>query len=237
MLHAMAKLRVEVWSDIACPWCYVGKRRLEAAVARLPAPADVEVVWRSFELDRDAPRVRRERTTYAERLARKYRSSIEQANAAVERLTRIAAAEGIELRLDRVRPGNTFDAHRLLHLARERGVQPRLKERLMRAYFGEGEAIGSRTALVRLAAEAGLDRAEVRRVLAGRSYAAAVRADEAEAGRQGIHAVPFFGIADAYGVSGAQSVEIIHGALVQAAQELDGEAPPPGAACGRDGCA
>jgi predicted DsbA family dithiol-disulfide isomerase len=237
MLHAMPKLRVEVWSDIACPWCYVGKRRLEAAVARMPAPGDVEVVWRSFELDRDAPRVQRRKTTYAERLARKYRSSIEQANAAIERMTRLAAAEGIELRLDRVRFGNTFDAHRVLHLARERGVQGRVKERLMRAYFTEGEAIGSRTALARLAGEAGLDPGEVRRVLAGKAYAAAVRADEAEARRQGVHAVPFFGIAESYGVAGAQSVEIIHGALVQASQELAAEAPPPAPACGRGGCA
>jgi predicted DsbA family dithiol-disulfide isomerase len=236
MLHAMPKLRVEVWSDIACPWCYIGKRRLEAAVARMPAPGDVEVVWRSFELDRDAPRVQRKKTTYAERLARKYRGTIEQANAIVERMTRIAAAEGLTFRLDRVRPGNTFDAHRVLHLARERGVQAEVKERLMRAYFSEGESIGSRTTLVRLAGEAGLEPREVRRVLAGSAHAAAVRADEDEARRQGVHAVPFFAIADTYAVSGAQSVEIIHGALVQASKEL----PPVarrGTACGPDGCA
>jgi predicted DsbA family dithiol-disulfide isomerase len=152
-------------------------------------------------------------------------------------MTRVAAAEGLTLRFDRVRPGNTFDAHRVLHLARERGVQAEVEERFMRAYFSEGEAIGSRTTLVRLAGEAGLDPREVRRLLAGDAYAAAVRADEREARRQDIHAVPFFGIAEAYGVSGAQPVEILHGALVQASKELAPPGAGPGAACGPDGCA
>jgi predicted DsbA family dithiol-disulfide isomerase len=232
----MPKLRVEVWSDVACPWCYIGKRRLEAAVARMDAPGDVEVIWRSFELDRDAPRVQRKKSTYAERLARKYRGTLEQANATIERMTRIAAAEGLTFRLDLVRPGNTFDAHRLVHLAGERGVQAQVKERLMRAYFSEGEAIGSRATLARLAAEAGLEAREVRRVLAGDAYASAVRADEAEARRQAIHAVPFFGIADTYGVAGAQSVEILHGALAQAWSELP-QRVARGEACGPDGCA
>jgi predicted DsbA family dithiol-disulfide isomerase len=199
----------------------------------MAAPGDVEVIWRSFELDRDAPRVQRKKSTYAERLARKYRGTLEQANATIERMTRIAAAEGLTFRLDLVRPGNTFDAHRLVHLAGERGVQAQVKERLMRAYFSEGEAIGSRATLARLAAEAGLEAREVRRVLAGDAYASAVRADEAEARRQAIHAVPFFGIADTYGVAGAQSVEILHGALAQAWNELP-QRVARGEACGPD---
>lgn len=233
----MPKLRVEVWSDIACPWCYVGKRRLEAAIARMPSPRDVEVVWRSFELDPTAPRVRRARTPYAERLARKYRSSLAQANAMIERMTSVGAAEGLAFRFDRVRPGNTFDAHRVLHLARERGVQGAVKERLMRAYFTDGEAIGDRKALARLAGEAGLDPGEVRRVLAGDAYAGAVRADEDEARRNGIHAVPFLGIGDGYAVTGAQPVEVMHGALVQAWAEAPERATPGGTACGPEGCA
>ena len=227
----MPKLRVEVWSDVVCPWCYVGKRRLEAAIARMPSPADVEVIWHAFELDPKAPRVRRVKTTYAERLARKYRASLEQANAMIERMTSLGAGEGIRFRLDRVRPGSSFDAHRVLHLARERGVQGAVKERLMRAYFTEGEAIGDRKALVRLAGEAGLDPAEVRRVLAGRKYAGAVRADEKEAARNEIHAVPFFGVG-AYGVTGAQSVEVLHGTLLQAWGEAGTPALPGGAAGG-----
>lgn len=225
----MPKLSVEVWSDVACPWCYVGKRRLEAAIARMPSPADVEVIWRSFELDAKAPRVRRARTSYAERLARKYRASLDEANAMIRRMTSLGAAEGLELRFDRVRPGNTFDAHRVLHLARERGVQGRVKERLMRAYFTEGEAIGDRKGLARLAGEAGLDAAEVRRALAGRAYAAAVRADEKEARDHGIHAVPFFGIGGTYALTGAQPVDVMHEALVQAWTEAQ-ERPAPGGA-------
>jgi predicted DsbA family dithiol-disulfide isomerase len=233
----MPALRVDVWSDIACPWCYVGKRRLEAAVARMPSPSDVVVVYRSFELDPKAPRVQRKRTTYAERLARKYGASPEQADAMVERIVRIGAEDGIPFRFDLVRRGNTFDAHRVLHLARERGLQAPLKERLMRAHFTEGEAIGDRETLARLAAEAGLDAAEVRRVLAGDAYAAAVRADEDEARNQGIHAVPFFGIAEVYGIAGAQPVDLLHGALMQAWTEGRQEPTPGGSACGPGGCA
>jgi predicted DsbA family dithiol-disulfide isomerase len=212
----MTKLRVEVWSDVACPWCYVGKRRLEAAVARLPAGAEVEVAYRSFELDPRARSVRRPRTSYAERLAKKYGATLAQAQAMIDRMTAVGAGEGLELRFDRVRPSSTFDAHRVLHLARERGVQAAAKERLLHAYFIEGESLGDPDTLARLGGEAGLDGAEVRRVLAGDAYAAAVRADEEEAARNGIHAVPFFVLAGEYAVPGAQPVEVLHGALAQA---------------------
>ncbi len=233
----MPKLRVDVWSDIACPWCYVGKRRLESAIARLPSPGDVEVVWRSFELDPEAPRVRRARPSYAERLSRKYRASLDQANAMIERMTSVGAAEGITFRFDRARSGNTFDAHRALHLARERGLQGAVKERLMRAYFTEGEPIGDPRALARLSAEAGLDAAAVRELLDGDAYADAVRADEDEARRHGIHAVPFLVIADTYALTGAQPVETMHEALMQAWAEAPEQETPAGAACGPDGCA
>jgi predicted DsbA family dithiol-disulfide isomerase len=212
----MTALRVEVWSDVACPWCWVGKRRLEAAVARLPAGAAVEVVFRSFELDPAARPARRPRTSYAQRLARKYRATVEQAQAMIDRMAAVGRGEGLDLRFDRVRPANTFDAHRVLHLARERGVQGAVKERLLRAYFTEGEPLGDRDALARLAAEGGLDPAEVRRALAGDAYAAAVRADEEEAARNGVHAVPFFVLGGEYAVAGAQPVDVLHGALAQA---------------------
>lgn len=212
----MTKLRVEVWSDVACPWCWIGKRRLEAAVARLPSGAEVEVVYRSFELDPGARTVRRPRTSYVERLARKYRASVAQAQAMIDRMTAVGTGEGLELRFDRVRPARTFDAHRVLHLARERGVQPAVKERLLRAYFTEGESIGDPDTLARMGAEAGLDGGEVRRVLAGDAYAGAVRADEEEAARNGIHAVPFFALAGEYAVAGAQPVDVLHDALAQA---------------------
>jgi predicted DsbA family dithiol-disulfide isomerase len=209
-------LRVEVWSDVACPWCWIGKRRLEAAIARLPPGAGVEVVYRSFELDPTARPAARPRTTYAQRLARKYRTTVEQAQATIDRMVALGRGEGLDLRFDRVRPANTFDAHRVLHLARERGLQGAVKERLLRAYFSEGEPLGDRGVLARLAADAGLDAAEVRRALEGDAHAAAVRADEEEAAGNGVHAVPFFVLGGEYAVAGAQPADVLHGALAQA---------------------
>src|SRR5262245_20106201 len=141
----MSALRIDVWSDIACPWCYVGKRRLETALVRFPH--EVEVTYRSFELDPGAPRLKQQ-GNYIERLATKYGVPTAQAQQMIDRMTRVGVDEGIEFRFDRVHAGNTFDAHRLLHLARERGVQRELKERLMRGYFTAGLPIGDRDALV-----------------------------------------------------------------------------------------
>jgi predicted DsbA family dithiol-disulfide isomerase len=220
MLRDMSvNVRVEVWSDVACPWCYVGKRRLEAAIARLPAPADVAVTWRSFELDPAAPRVHPESLSYAERLARKYRCSVAEAGEMIARMAAVAAADGVELRFDRIRPGSTFDAHRLLHLARERGVQPLVKERLLRAYFTDGEPIGEPATLSRAAVEAGLEAREVAALLGGDARGEEVRADEREAQRLGIHAVPFFVLNGRHGVAGAQPVELLRQALLRAAAE------------------
>jgi predicted DsbA family dithiol-disulfide isomerase len=234
----MEPLTVEVWSDIACPWCYVGKRRLEAALARLPDPGAVRVVWRAFELDPRAPRAAPEPIPYAERLARKYRTGTAEAEAMIARMTAVAAGDGLSYRFDLIRPGNTFDAHRLLDLARERGLQDAAAERFFRGYLCEGEAIGDPAALLRLAVEAGLERGEVARVLAGDERAAAVRAEEEEARALGIDAVPFFVLARRYGVAGAQPAEALHGALLQALGDATqplrpGEAAPapaPGAA-------
>lgn len=234
----MSELRIDVWSDIACPWCYVGKRRLEAALARFPHRDAVSLTWRAFELDPAAPRAHDPGTSYAARLARKYGSSVAQAEAMIRRMTETAAADGLDLRFDRVRPGNTFDAHRLLHLARGRGRQDALKERLLRAYFTEGEPIGDPAALARLAGEVGLDPAEVQAVLTSDAHAAAVRADEETARRLGIHGVPFFVLAGRYAVSGAQPADALLGALQTAwddAREPDEDAAD-GAACGPDGC-
>lgn len=194
------------------------------------------MVWRSFELDPGAPAVQPAGTSYAERLARKYGTAVEQAEAMIARMTSVAAEDGLTFRFDRVRPGNTFDAHRVLHLARERGLQGAVKERLLRAYMTEGEALGDREALARLAGEAGLDAEEVRRVLASDAYAAEVRADESEAQRLGIRAVPFFVLAGRYGVSGAQPVGVLTQALQQAWEETPREAVAEGAACGPGGC-
>ncbi len=233
----MKKLPVEVWSDIACPWCYVGKRRLEAALARFPHQDAVEVTWRAFELDPSAPKVREPRP-YAERLAAKYGTPVARAETMIRQMTATAAADGLDFRFDRIRPGNTFDAHRVLHLAGERGKLDAVKERLLRAYLGEGEAIGEHDTLVRLAAEAGLDPDEVRAVLTGDAFTDEVRAEEAEAVDLGITGVPFFVIARRYGISGAQPAEVLLGALTEAWNELpESDEIADGMVCGPDGCA
>src|SRR6266849_10013097 len=166
-------MKVEIWSDVVCPWCYIGKRRFEAALARFGHRDNVEVVWRSFELDPGAPA--RRTGDSAQRLADKYGMSRAQAVASQDRLTQMAAQEGLAFHFENAQSGNTFDAHRLLHLAAERGIQDEVKERLLRAYFSEGEPIGDRETLVRLAAEVGLAADEAETVLASDSYAEDVR--------------------------------------------------------------
>jgi len=228
-------VNVEIWSDIACPWCAVGKRRFEAAMEQFEHRDDVTVTFRSFELDPEAPPARAGST--AEHLAEKYGTSLEQALAMNERMTETAAGDGLEFRFDLARGGNTFDAHRLLHLAAAHGRQHELKERLMRAYLGEGELMSDHAALTRLALEAGLPEDEVRDTLATDRYAAEVREDEATARGLGISAVPFFVIDRAFGAAGAQPPEVLGGLLQRA-----WEARTPlsvvadGDTCGPDGC-
>ena len=230
--------RVDVWSDIACPWCYVGKRRLEAALSRFAHRDAVEVVWRAFELDPSAPRVQPSEVSYAQRLSKKYGSGTAKAQEMIETMTKVAAGDGLDFRFDRIRPGNTFDAHRLLHLAGERGLQDAVKERLLRAYMTEGEAIGDREVLIRLGGEAGLDAKEVRAKLESDAYGAEVREDERTAGELGIGGVPFFVLGGRYAVSGAQSSEVLLGALQQAwgATHPNLELAADGAVCGPEGC-
>lgn len=235
----MAPLRIDIWSDIACPWCYIGKRRLEQALDRFAHRADVEIVWRAFELDPSAPRIRDSSQSYAERLGRKYGMPAEQAQQRIDQMVGVAAGDGLEFRFDRIRPGNTFDAHRLLHLAHERGVQDAVKERMLRAYMTEGQAIGDPAVLLVLAREAGLDEQEARGVLDGDRYAAEVRADEALARELGISGVPFFVLDRRLGVSGAQPAQTLLAAVEKAWSELarpDVERFAEGATCGPDGC-
>jgi predicted DsbA family dithiol-disulfide isomerase len=204
----MAPLKVEIWSDVVCPWCYIGKRRFEAAVEQFDG--EVEVTWRSFELDPGAPAVREHTAT--EHLAAKYGMSHEQAEASHAQMTALAAQEGLEYHFERARGGNSFDAHRLIHLATANGLQDEAMERVMRGYFTEGMAIGDRDVLIALAAELGLDGA----ALEGDEYGDAVRADEELARRIGIQGVPFFVLDRRYGVSGAQPAEILVQALEKA---------------------
>jgi predicted DsbA family dithiol-disulfide isomerase len=207
-------MQVEIWSDVVCPWCYIGKRRFEAALAGFEHRDQVGVTWRSFQLDPGAAP-----TTQGDpldRLAAKYGMSRADAERAQARVTANAAEEGLGFHLERARSGNTFDAHRLLHHALAAGKQPELKERLLAGYFVEGEAVGEPEVLTRLATEVGLDEPTVRDVLASGAFAAEVRQDEQEARRLGITGVPLFVVDRAYGISGAQPSPLILSTLEQA---------------------
>jgi predicted DsbA family dithiol-disulfide isomerase len=198
---------VEIWSDIACPWCYVGKRRFEAALAAFEHRAEVAVTWRSFELDPQAPVARS--VDSATHLAQKYGMTRDEALASQRKLAEVAAGDGLDMRFDLARGANTFDAHRLVQLAKAQDVQDAMKERLMRAYFTEGERIGDPETLARLALEVGLGEEDVREVLAGERYATDVRDDERTAMELGINAVPFFVVDRRVGAAGAHPPEAL----------------------------
>lgn len=210
-------MKVEIWSDVVCPWCFIGKRRFETALDRFEHRADVEVEFRSFELNPNAEP--QPEGSLEEALARKYGVSLEQARAMNARVVDAAAGEGLEYRFDIARRGNTFDAHRLLHLAAADGLQAAMKERLMAAYFMEGRAIGDRDTLVELAGEVGVDPGRARAALDSDEFADEVRADEREAAELGITGVPFFVINRRYGVSGAQPPEVMLKALAAGWEE------------------
>jgi predicted DsbA family dithiol-disulfide isomerase len=207
-------VKVEIWSDVACPWCYIGKRRFDVALSRFEHREAVEVRWRSFELDPSAPKVRDE--PYLDRLATKYRMSRPEADALIDRMIEAGAQNGVVLRFDKAKPANTFDAHRLLHLAADRGAQAELKDRLFRSTFTKGAPTADADVLVGVAADAGLDPEEARAVVEGDAYAAEVRADERRAADLGITSVPFFVMGGAFGVSGAQSPDVLLEVLEEA---------------------
>ena len=205
---------IEVFSDIVCPWCAIGKRRFETALGRFAHRDEVNVIWRAFELDPGAPTLAE--GDLASHLASKYAMTRDQAVSSQERLTTMAAEEGLEFHFDRARRANTFDAHRLLHYTLEEGRQDTLKERLFLAYFRDGETVSDHEILVRLAEESGLDGAEAKEILGSGRYGDAVRSDEAEARALGITGVPFFMIDRRFGISGAQSPDSILHVLDQA---------------------
>jgi predicted DsbA family dithiol-disulfide isomerase len=210
-------MKVEIWSDVVCPWCYVGKRHLEQALESFAHRDAVEIVWKAYELDPHAPPVRS--GSYPQRIARKYGMSEQQARASIQRIVNAGADAGIEFRFDDLRGGNTFDAHRLLHFASSLGVQNELKERLLLATFTEGHPIGDRETLVKLAADVGIAEDEAWRVLEGNEFAHEVRDEEAEAMQMGASGVPFFVFDRRFAVSGAQPPETLLHVLERAWSE------------------
>ena len=200
-------MQVEVWSDVVCPWCYIGKRKLETALSRFAHADQVEVVWRSFQLDPSIPEGHTEPTLPA--LAAKYGSTVEQMAGQMKRVEDIAAGEGLEYHLAEGVSGNTLRAHELLHLAAERGLGGAMKERLLHAHFEERRSVFDVDSLAALAVEVGLDEAEVRAALADRRFLPAVREDIDTARALGATGVPFFVVDRAYGAAGAQPAETL----------------------------
>ncbi|MFI6516218.1 DsbA family protein [Spirillospora sp. NPDC050679] len=204
-------MRIEVYAEVLCPWCYIGKRRLSAALAGLGER--VEVAWRSFELAPDAPR---EPGVTAAEAMRAWRG--DQTEARIARIRSLGAAEGLELDLEKARPVNTFDAHRLIHLAADgqRGRGDAMAERLLHAYHTEGLNIADPEVLIRLGAEAGVEPAAVRAVLEGDWYAEQVRGDERRGRELGVSGVPTLVIGDGEPVSAVQSPEVLRGLVMGA---------------------
>jgi len=233
-------MRIEVWSDVVCPWCYIGKRRLERALDSFEHAGDVEVVYRSFELDPTAPTQATE--PVVDVLVRKYGGGREKARAMMARVSDVAAGEGLEYHLDRTLRGNTVAAHRLLHLALdEHGprVQATLKEALMAAYFTRVEDVADPAVLRQVATDAGLDQVRVDEVLGDDEYVGAVHDDVAQARALGATGVPFFVVDRRYGVAGAQPVEVLLEVLDKAwagAHPAVSIVGAEGDACGPEGC-
>jgi predicted DsbA family dithiol-disulfide isomerase len=197
------RVKVEIWSDVVCPWCYIGKRRFETALAEFAGAGTVEVEWKSFQLNPEQPKGSPEdHDTY---LARKMGADLAQVHEMNDRVVALAAAEGLDYHFDTYRIVNTFDAHRVLHLAKSHGLGTEAHERLLRAQLVEGELLEDTDTLVRLAAEVGVPEHETRGVLDGDAFAASVRAELREAAELGITGVPFFVFDRTYGVSGAQA--------------------------------
>ena len=206
-------MRVDIWSDVICPWCYVGKARFEKALDSFAHRDEVEVVYHSFELDPGSPRGQRESNLAM--LSKKFGKSPAEALARDDQVGSLARAEG--LGFDSGRPvGNTFDVHRVLHLGLDRGVQRTLLDAVNEAYIAQARDVFDRDVLTEVAAGAGLDADEVGKVLDGEAYADEVRQDELQARQIGISGVPFFVFDMALGASGAQPTELFTSALNQA---------------------
>ncbi len=207
-------LEIDVWSDIVCPWCYLGKRRLELALAASSVTATIR--WRAFQLDASAPR--HVDVSVSELLQRKYGMSRQQVEASQQRLVELGRADGIDYRFELAKTGNTRDAHRLVAFATSRDRADAMVDALMRAYFTEGLPIGDVERLVEIGASQGFEPDEVRAALSGSTWNDAVDADLRLAREIGVRGVPFFVLAGRYALSGAQPVEVLRDAVTRAAQ-------------------
>ncbi|MGG3466808.1 DsbA family oxidoreductase [Neobacillus pocheonensis] len=211
-------MKIEVWSDYVCPFCYIGKRRLEEAIAQFPNKDHVEVEFKSFELDPNSPKNIGQ--NIHEVLAKKYGMSIEQAKQANQNVGQQAATVGLTFNFDEMKPTNTFDAHRLAKFAKTKGKEAAVSEKLLQAYFTDSKHIGEHETLADIAESAGLERQEVMNILADKNaFAQDVRFDESLAQQYGVRGVPYFVLNQKYAISGAQPIETFKGALQKVWEE------------------
>ncbi len=234
----MQAMKIEIWSDVACPWCFIGKRRFESALASFPHRDAVDVVWRSYQLDPGLPE--HFDGTELEYLSSRKGMPAQQVSQMFDHVARQAKDEGLNYRFDKVVVANSFTAHRLIHLAAAHGKQDAAKERLLSDHFEHGKDIGSREYLGELGRELGLPEDEVDELFTTDKYSDAVRSDFQEGQSLGISGVPFFVIDRKFGLSGAQPAETFTRALNQAWQEANPLVLVDSAeagACGPDGCA
>ena len=210
-------MKVEIWSDIACPFCYIGKRKFEHALAGFDQKDEVEVVYKSFQLDPNAPQNTTE--TMNQMLAKKYGQSVEQVEQMQKQVTAQANEVGLDYHLNDAKMTNTLDAHRLIHLAKEKGKMSEMKEQLLKSYFVEGKHVGEIESLVDIAAAVGLDKEEVTSVLASDQYKKEVEADMQEGVQLGVQGVPFFVFNRKYAVSGAQPSNVFSEVLTKVIEE------------------
>lgn len=228
-------MKVEIWSDIACPFCYIGKRRFESALSKFEHRDQVEIKWRSFELNADIPK--RKTTTTLEFLTAHKGISATQAKALFKQVTETAAKDGLKFNFDIGLHGNTFDGHRLVHYATENGCGDAMKERLFSGYFVRGESVANIDTLISMATDVGLDAEKTRTMLESDNFSDSVRSDEAKAKTLGIHGVPFFLINEKDELSGIQSPEYILRLLNKAWNSSgDSKSSTAGATCNEDGC-
>ena len=229
-------MKIEVWSDYVCPFCYIGKRKLEEALKQFKSRDQVEIVFKSFELDPNAPRDTEE--PYVEILAKKYGMPIERAQQMIDGVAQQAKTVGLDFHLDSSKRTNTFDAHRLTKYAEKHGVAAKLTETLLQAYFTDSKHIGDYETLTDLAVGAGLKKEEVTTFLNSDNLADIVRAEEEEARQIGVQGVPFFVIDRKYAISGAQSPEVFLETLEKAWGELPLQViqSNEGSVCTDEGC-
>lgn len=228
-------MKIEIWSDYACPYCYIGERQLEKALERFSGEENIEISYKAFELDPNASY--EVTTTTKDRVAKKYGYTSEQAQQMIDNVHRYAESVGLEYHYDTVRYTNTFEAHRIAKYAETKGKGVEISEKLFHAYFTENKELSDHKVLTDIAIEVGLDKLEVEDVLKNKKFAQDVRNDEFEASRLGIHAVPFFLINEKYSLSGAQPPEVFEKIFEKVLQEEKiEESNLNGMVCGIDGC-